>query len=234
MRGARALLGLALIAQAACERADFESLGTFMTRAITQSYDAGSPASEPEPADMPIVTVDAGLAAATAAGQPAAAGGGTGGAAGSAGQAGTGGSTEPPGELSGILDTTPFTEVEAAYVIGRSDEFGTTTVYLIDSSVTCDQVSKILWLAPLPSKVQVIEVSFPSSAPLNTPVTGAIVGYARGGMYGFQKTLASARTLILSQNVSGVEVAGTLEATFGAGRVSGTFRAQFCANGVSF
>lgn len=140
----------------------------------------------------------------------------------------------PSNGLRGRLDTTTFAAVEAGYVIGRSDEFGMTTVYLVDSVVTCDEISSFFWLASMPSQVLAIELIFPSSAVPGSPLTGSTVSYAHGGMYGFQKSRADMHTLILSQNTAGGVVEGMLDAKFGAGTVSGAFHADFCATGVSF
>lgn len=247
MTGGRLAYGLAaswLVALAACERADFESLGWFTVRdasAPQVDHDAGSLPSTPEAPAMPRAELDAGTVVSARAGSSAAAAGvagvagvaGGGGAASEddAGVADAGGGSD---ELHGSVDTTPFAAVEAGYVIGRSDELGVTTVYLIDMAVTCAEISSFFWLASMPSQVQAIELSFASSAAPGAPLSSSIVSYARGGMYGFQKSRASTHTLILSQNTPGGVVEGTLEATLGAGRVSGSFHADFCANGVSF
>ena len=115
-----------------------------------------------------------------------------------------------------------------------TDEFGTTTVYLIDTAVSCNDISSLAWLTQLSSDVQVIELSFASSAMTGVPLSNSVVSYAHGGMISFTKTLASAHTLILSENTAGGTVSGTLNATFSSGSVGGDFQADFCATGVGF
>jgi hypothetical protein len=242
------LLAIALCAASACENASFESLGTrryvaarprpalrdagASDAAIDSSVSTGG--SFASPGDAAIVLPVAG------SGDPAAGSGGASGmvaASGSggtatAGAAGEAGGTAP---LTGSFAPKTFDGVKAGYVIGRSDEFGTTTVYLLDRSVTCDEISTFAWLAGLPADVQVIEIMFPTTAMTGSATTGSvIVSYAEGGKYSFSKTIASARTLVLSRNDVGGVVEGTLDATFASGSVSGVFHADFCADGMSF
>jgi hypothetical protein len=228
-----------LVVLAGCERAGFESLGTLRFD-VANTPRAGAPA---QPHGMsgaialtPIVQVDAGSPISMAtAGMPAAgSSAGLGGGGGGTAAAGSGGRMAPRDDLSGSFGTMPFEAVKSAYVIGRSDEFGTTTVYLIDAPLGCDAISRLAWLNQLPNDVQVIELLFASSAMTGAALPTSIVSYAHGGMYSFTKTPASAHTLMLSQNAMGGSVAGTLEATFSSGKVSGSFRADFCATGMSF
>jgi hypothetical protein len=231
----------ALLSCAACERAGFESLGTLAVAAAgtrNAALDAGAPA-QPTIADAaPPMTSSAPDPPApttlTNAGQPAADGGR--GQAGSAGRGsgGSGGSANAPSGLHGDPNSMQFDGVASAYVAGLSDEYGTTTVYLLDDSVTCTQLSSFAWLASLPSNVLVLEVSFPSTAKLGNVVSDSVVSVAHGGMYSFNKVPAVSNTLVLSRNVMGGIVEGTLQAMFPSGSVTGSFHADFCASGLSF
>jgi hypothetical protein len=228
-----------LVSASACERASFESLGMLAARSPRESTAGRSTIAQAGTEGEH--TADAGLnpAAANNAGTAAAAGGSAGfsGGAGSV-TAGTfaaaGSGAEPPG-LTGSFGTMPFVAVAAGYVVGRTEEMSsTTTLYLIDSPVTCDAISSFAWLNGLPGSVQVIEVTFPSSASTGTTVTASVVSYAHGGMFSFMKSRASTHSLVLSRNMSLGAVEGTLSATFSSGAVSGAFRAGFCATGMAF
>ena len=224
-----------------CERMGLESLGTLrpeQPRVTAMAADAGS--AQPMAAgNAPALgNVDAGMPLPAAgnpspvtvgsAGAPGSGGAGVAGAAGAAGAAGM------PGALTGNFGSTPFASVKAAYVVGNSDEFGFTTMYLIDSSVTCSQVSRLAWLNQLPASVQVIEVMFSRSAMAGSAAIDCLVSFAHGGMYSFTKSGSSMRVLMLSQYMQGGAVDGTLDATFPSGSVSGAFHASYCASGVSF
>jgi hypothetical protein len=244
----RAALGLALACCAivACERASFESLG--MRRAtMTHPVDlqeAGELDAESELAGSSASPVDAGIVTPLAGiGAPVAGSGGASGMAAAGGRSGTAevdagtgaaGAAGTAGELVGTFPPKTFDSVKSGFVVGRSDELGTTTAYLLDHSVTCDEISKFAWLAGLPEDVQVLEIMFPSSAKTGTPVTGSIISHAQGGMYSFSKTIANMRMLVLSRNETAGVVEGALQATFSSGAVSGVFHAEFCATGMSF
>lgn len=158
-------------------------------------------------------------------------------AAGGGGGGGTVMDTPAPQDklgLTGTYETKPFEAVQTAFVIGRSDEFGTTTAYLLDHSVTCDGISTFAWLGGLSADVQVIEIMFPSATSTGSLVDFSVISHADGGMFSISKDIASMQSLVLSRNESGGVVEGLLDATFSAGHVSGRFHAEFCASGMSF
>ena len=128
----------------------------------------------------------------------------------------------------------PFAAVKAGYVIGYSDELGTTTLYLIDSAVGCDEISGFAWLNQLPASTHVIEVMYPSAATLGSVVAGSVVSIAHGNMFSYSKARATSQTLVLSQNNASGVVEGMLEATFSSGSVKGKFHAELCATGLNF
>jgi hypothetical protein len=241
-RAQRLLLRCRLLALAAiscmggCERAGFESLGMLLPSApIVPAVVAD--AGFTQPTLPPMFIQDAGEVLLSTGGNPSPPAAGGGGASGnpSAGVAGSGvDAASPPGPLTGNSRPAPFGTVQAAYVIGNSDEFGTTTLYLIDSSVTCDQVSRLAWLNQLPSSVQVIEIIFLSSVTPSSAAVDSVISVGHGGMYSFTKERASTHMLLLSQYMIGGGVDGTLEATFTTGSVSGAFHATFCASGMTF
>jgi hypothetical protein len=234
----------ALAGLSGCERASFESLGTLVSRLPNPPLAGALADTAGDAAEPPDVPSEPALSAGSeAAGAPAAGGGGNvaagagppagAGAAGS-GPAGQGGSVAPSGPLTGSFPPLSFASVQSAWVIGRSDEYGATTVYMIDAALSCDEVSSFAWLTSLPDEVQVIELMFASSASTGVRSSDIVVSYAHGGMYSFMKTPASMRTLTLSQNSSAGAVAGRLDAAFPSGSVSGDFRAEYCATGTSF
>ena len=151
-----------------------------------------------------------------------------------AGSGGVVGAVATDDALTGSFDMQPFEAVKAGYVIGYSDEPGTTTLYLINSAVSCDEISNFAWLNQLPASTQVIEINFPSAATLGSVVAGSMVSFARGNMFSYSKTRASSHTLVLSQNSASGAVEGMLEATFSSGKVKGTFHADFCATALGF
>lgn len=226
---------VALCAVTACQRANFESLGTLLERARPSDppvlppvagepggagtgFEAGAGGNEPAPP-----AAGSGEAGAGASGSAAAGSGGAGGAAGAR------------SDLTGSLGPNlPFASVQSGYVIGRSSEFGTTTLYLLDHKVDCDALSSLGWLSKLPADVQVIEVMFLANATTGTPVTSSLISRAHGGMYGFSKTAAQSHVLVLTRNSDDGVIEGNLMATFSSGAVSGTFHADFCASGMSF
>jgi hypothetical protein len=192
--------------------------------------DAGAPISRELDASAPLLAATPDAAPATPdAGLRAPASGGA-----VAIPADSGAPRPPPG-LHGEFSQQPFEEVEAAYVVGYADEeLGTTAVYLIDSPITCDQVSGFAWLASLPSDVQVIELKFPRTTAPGSVLNDALVSHAHGGTYSFSKVLATAHTLVVTRNSTGGVVEGTLQATFAEGTVAGSFKANLCPTGLSF
>jgi hypothetical protein len=240
-RVAALLFAFVCCAASACERASFESLGmrrATMTNAL-EPRDSGATDATNDVGGSFAPPIDASIGAP----MPAAGSGGSlpkvdvagsGGTAPPTAIAGAAGSAGATSEFIGNFPPNTFEGVKASFVVGRSDEPGTTTAYLIDHPVTCAQISSFAWLVDLPADVQVIELMFPSSAMTGSPVTGSLVSYAHGGMYSFSKTIASMRRLVLSRNETGGEIEGTLQATFSSGSVSGTFHADFCATGMSF
>jgi hypothetical protein len=219
----------------ACERAAFESLGALRPPPVpVETHDAGQPMPPEEVAGSgagggPDAAVSM---AAGAAGGLAAGSGGVAGASGGSG-AGGGGGAKAPGPVSGTLGTTAF-NAKVGYVVGRSEELGTTTVYLLDSSVTCQQLSSLAWLNDLPNSVHVIEIAFLSTASTGTTLTSSLVSYATGGSRSFTKARAMTSALVLSQNKPAIAIEGTLSATFASGSVMGAFHAAACASGMTF
>jgi hypothetical protein len=227
-----ALCAGALCLLTACERAGFESLGALAPTPQLEPRDAGSPtmpqaiagsSASPAPdAAMPSAAGSAGLAAVS--------GGMGGGASGTDGGAGGNGAPKP---LTGMVGTTAFA-VKSGFVVENADELGTTNVYLLDSSVTCQQISTRAWLNGLPSSVHVIEIAFASASTPGTTLSTSSISYATGGMYSFTKMRAETSTLMLTQNKPKSVVEGTLMATFSSGSVMGAFHADACASGMSF
>jgi hypothetical protein len=227
---------VAFVLCAACEHASFESLGT--RPPVELRLDAGAADKKPSSGDDPAgSSADATNTAQAGSGGFAMDSGAAGmlTAAGSSG--GTVMDTSTPQDklgLTGSFDTKMFESVQTAFVIGRSDEFGTTTVYLLDHSVTCDAISSFAWLVALPAEVQVIEIMFLSTTATGSLASGSVISHADGGMFSISKDLASMQSLVLSRNETGGVVEGLLDATFSSGHVSGRFHAEFCASGMSF
>jgi hypothetical protein len=208
---------------AACSPERFESLGSVLPDQPVPgpSRDAGV-----TPVIVDASAADAGTMMKQTAGQSGAAA--QGGAGGSAAAAGGGGITPMPPALTGAFGAMPFS-VQAAYLCGEAEEDGTATLYLFDHKIICAEVSGFAWLSQLPTTVNVIEIVFPMSSVLDTPVTGSRVSYMRGGTYSFAKTPASTSTLVLTRAALQDSVEGNLTATFGSlGNVSGFFHADFC------
>jgi hypothetical protein len=144
------------------------------------------------------------------------------------------GAPDPMLGLTGMFGPKSFSAVKAAFVIGLTGEFGTTTVYLLDHPVTCEEISSFGWLAGLSTEVQVIEIMFLTMSATGTLVTSSVISHGEGGMLSLSKTVANPRTLVLSRNEAAGAVDGQLDATFSSGRVSGTFHAEFCSSGMRF
>jgi hypothetical protein len=226
---------------ASCEQASFESLGTRPAVALRPRVtgpDAGTTDMQPSPGGEPAGSSAVATDTANAGAGGLAVDSGTAGmlaAAGSGGIAVT--DTDAPQDTTGLtgrFEPKPFESVQAGFVVGRSDEFGTTTLYLLDHPVTCDEISTFAWLVGLSADVQVIEIMFPSTAVTGSLVSGSVISHAEGGMFSFSKNIASMRSLVLSRNETSGVVEGLLDATFSEGHAGGTFHAEYCASGMAF
>lgn len=145
------------------------------------------------------------------------------------------------GSLTGTFGTDPVKPVVAAYWIGQpsapAESGGGPFVYVFSGPVSCDDLSHGSgWRARIPAGTQVLEMI------IGTTTTGTAVPAAAHAAanvaeinYSFGQTSTEARAtagnVTLSAYVAGASVDGSVNATFPAGSVTGTFHAVYCASG---
>jgi hypothetical protein len=105
--------------------------------------------------------------------------------------------------------------------------------------ITCGLLTNSRWLGSVAAGSQVVEVVVPAARTTGTvPVEegGAEVNYAPGGMSSaYEESADSGSVTFTSFSANGV-AEGTFTATYAdpAGDVTGTFHAEFCANGQGY
>ena len=136
--------------------------------------------------------------------------------------------------LTGTLGTLGAVQpMVSSFVISNGGE---TLVYMSSAPITCAQLKTSGWLPSTPKGSQVVEIVVKGAAktgPVAVPT--AEVNYAAGGQSSlFEVRASSGSVTFITAEVNGV-VEGSVNASYaGGGTLSGTFHAEFCADGQGF
>jgi hypothetical protein len=171
-----------------------------------------------------------------AAGTDAGSGGisSSGGTGGSGGMSGAGGTGAGANNVTGTLGTAPLMPIMSALVAANGGA-GETIIYLFSAPITCSQISSAGWLPSIASGTQVVELVMPSTTTTGTvAVPGGEVNYNFGGMLSFTETSATSGSIMITMNNPMGVIEGTVMATYSSGSISGSFHAEYCANGQGY
>jgi hypothetical protein len=190
-----------------------------------------------------------GSAGALSAGRGAAAGAAGGGGVGTAGSAGSaagasggagGGSGSGTTSLTGTLGALGAIKPTVnSWVISNSGE---TLIYMSSAALTCPMLQTMgtPWLSTVAAGAQVIEVVVKGAPMVKTysvgGVNGGEVNYAPGGMSSSYEKNAASGSITFTKAMANGPVDGTVMATYSnpTGDLTGTFHAEFCANGSNY
>ena len=148
------------------------------------------------------------------------------------------GTTSSGTTLSGTLGVLgAVMPIVSSLVIAKGSE---TIVYMSTAPVACSKISGLdgsKWLGSLPAGSQVVEIVVSGAAKVGA-ASSPEVNYAPGGMSSAHEKNAAPGTGKVSftkAEAMGV-VEGTVSATYAnpTGNISGTFRAEFCADGQEY
>jgi hypothetical protein len=145
-----------------------------------------------------------------------------------------------PGTITGVAGGTPFTHVAAAFVIEGPESEATTVVYLFSNPVRCLDLSFSGWDRAVSNGTLVLELKLLGKAPGTfLVVTGSTLS-VREAAVEWMRTSAdpppvevrSKGGFITLETLSaGGPATGAFSLDFGASRLTGTFKAAFCAGG---
>lgn len=143
----------------------------------------------------------------------------------------TGSATSLTGTLGALGPVKPTV---SSLVISNSGE---TLVYLSSAAITCDLLKTSRWLGSAPANSQVVEVIVKGAPKVGVAVSvpPGEVNYAAGGKSSSYEVNADSGSITFTKSETNGVVEGTFNATYsGGGSVSGTFHADFCANGQGY
>jgi hypothetical protein len=147
----------------------------------------------------------------------------------------SGGAPGSSTSITGTLGTLgPVKPIVSAFVVSNSGE---TLIYFSSAPLTCATMQASRWLGSQPAGSQVIELVMKG-----TPAVGQTVSvppgeanYAAGGKSSSYETTAASGSLKFTRSDANGIVEGSLSAKYADGSsISGTFHAEFCANGQQF
>jgi hypothetical protein len=102
------------------------------------------------------------------------------------------------------------------------------------ATITCDQLTVSRWLGSTTAGSQVVEIVIKGDPNVaDYPVPPSEVNYAQGGKSSAYEVNADSGTIAFTAADAQV-VEGTVMATYGSKSLSGTFHAEFCANGQNY
>jgi hypothetical protein len=112
-------------------------------------------------------------------------------------------------------------------------------IYLSSAPLTCAmmQTQGAGWLSSVAAGAQVIEIvvkGAPQVKSYNVGFLGAEVNYAAGGKSSSYEVNATGGSVTFTAASANGPVDGTVTATYASGNLSGTFHAEFCANGSQY
>ena len=140
-----------------------------------------------------------------------------------------------PAGLSGTLGMLGALQpIVSSWVIANSGE---TLIYLSTAPLSCATVQTSRWLGTQPAGSQVVELVMRGtpSGGQTVNVPAGEVNYAAGGRSSsYEKGASSGHITFTTASASG-PVEGTVQASYSDGStISGSFKADFCANGQGF
>ena len=114
---------------------------------------------------------------------------------------------------------------------------GETLIYLSSAPLSCASMQVSRWLGSQPVGSQVIELVMSGAATsgrtVNVPPGEA--NYAAGGKSSSYEKGASSGMIVVSSATTNGPITGTVHANYSDGStISGSFNAEFCANGQQF
>jgi hypothetical protein len=142
--------------------------------------------------------------------------------------------------IAGSAGGVAFGDVEAAFMIESPDSDATTVVYLFSKPVRCVDLSFSGWDHTIPTGTMVLQLKVFGNAPGNflsvttTPLAAreAVAECMRTSPDGAQNDVISGGGWITLDSLSIRGAAtGSFTLEFGAGELTGTFNAAFCADG---
>jgi hypothetical protein len=152
-------------------------------------------------------------------------------AAGGSNGSGTGGA---PGKtsLTGTLSTLGALQPTVSSLwISNSGE---TLIYMSSAAITCNQLTVSRWLGSTTADSQVVEIVIQGAPKVaDYPVPPNEVNYASGGKSSSYEVNADSGKISFTA-IDAQVVEGTVTATYGSKSLSGTFHAEFCANGQGY
>jgi hypothetical protein len=149
-------------------------------------------------------------------------------------------SADDQGTIAGAAGGTPFTHVAAAFVIESPDSDATTVVYLFSNPVRCLDLSFAGWDRAVSNGTLVLELKLLGKAPgtflaVTTPTLSAREAAAE-----WMRTSADPPPVEVRSKSGFIRLetlstrgpaTGAFSLDFGASRLTGTFKAAFCAGG---
>jgi hypothetical protein len=124
--------------------------------------------------------------------------------------------------------------IVSSWVINNSGE---TLVYLSSATLTCATLQASRWLGSQPSGSQVVEIVIKGSPSAGRQVNVPLgeVNYASGGKSSSYEKVAASGSILFTVGAAASAVQGTVSATYSDGTsISGTFNADYCANGQNY
>jgi hypothetical protein len=179
-------------------------------------------------------------------GSPPGAGGAGAGGTGSGGTAGDAGASETgpaagANAITGMYGSVAIKPVMSGLWIGKPDDPGESGggpfVVLFSAPVTCADIAKDGWIAKIPAGTQVMELI------IGTTQVGKQIKQAGGaaanvfeanytfGANSLVEHKSTSGSLTLTSYKAGMSVEGMLDINFGVGMATGTFHADYCADG---
>jgi hypothetical protein len=145
-----------------------------------------------------------------------------------------------PSRIAGSAGGAPFTHVAAAFVIENPESDATTVVYLFSNPVRCLDLSFAGWDRTITNGTLVLELKLLGKAPGSfLAVTGPTLSTREGAAQWMRASAdpppievrSTGGWITLDTLVPGGHTTGTFSLHFGAGPLTGTFDAAFCAGG---
>ncbi len=141
--------------------------------------------------------------------------------------------SSPANKLTGTLGTLGATlPTASAFVISNSGE---TLIYMSSTPINCKSITTSRWLGSTPKGAQVVELIVKGAPTLGTVnIPPGEVNYAEGGKSSAYEVNAKAGSITFTKAELNGIVEGTVTASYESGNVSGSFHAEFCADGQGY
>ena len=146
-----------------------------------------------------------------------------------------GGSPSDPSKVTGTLSTLGAAQpIVSSYVISNRGE---TLIYLTTSPITCTTLQASRWSGSTAAGSQIIEFVMQGAPTVGQTVAvpPGEVNYVPGAMSSANEMSASSGSFMFTRADHNGTVQGYVTAAFDDGtHISGTFNAEFCANGMNY